>query len=340
MDKLTNLQKCYTYNDLLIKPIKSTINSRSDIRLHVKLFDDISFFDIPIISAPMNTVTEHKMAIKMFELGGLGILHRFCDIDYLKNQALIMSENILNEKCAFAIGCNEVDKSILEQIGGFFKIVCIDLNLGHHQKVIEMIRYVKKNYPYLKIIAGNVSTFDGAYDLCCAGADCIRATNGGGSACITLQVTGVGIPTATSLHECHRGVVKAQKDTGNMKTLIADGSIKNSGDIAKAIALGADAIMIGGLLAGSSCCPESAFFTENNEFRAKYSGMASEEAQIARFGRLKEGTAPEGQSFSIPPKGKTSKIIDTLISGLRSAFTFVNAIDIQSFKQNSEFVLK
>ena len=203
-----------------------------------------------------------------------------------------------------------------------------------------MIKFIKENYPELKIIAGNVSTKLGAYDLCIAGADCIRATNGGGSACTTLDTTGVGVPTATSLASCKSGIRAAEKELETKKFLIADGGIKNSGDMAKAFAIGADAVMIGGLLAGSSSCPESAFFTENGEFKAKYYGMASREAQIERFGKLKEGTAPEGKEKVIPPKGKTSVIVNELAGGLRSAFSMVNAKTIREFKQNARLVRK
>jgi len=339
MHKLDNLDIGYTYDDLLIRPIKSEVHSRQDVNLSTELFDGV-ILKTPIIAAPMNTVAEHKMLIKMFQLGGLGILHRFKGTEDMDYQMSIVGNSVPKEYCAFAVGVNDRDKFILTHLYSRAGIVCIDLNVGHHSRVEDMIGYISEEFPNLKIIAGNVSTYKGAYDLCMAGADCIRATNGGGSACTTLTTTGVGIPTATSLLECHLGVKQAEKETGDKKTLIADGGLKNSGDMAKALAIGADAVMVGGLLSGSSCCPETAFFTENGEFRAKYMGMASEEAQIARFGKRQSHIAPEGKSLSIPPKGKTANIVLELAAGLKSAFSFVNAKNLKEFQANSEFILR
>lgn len=337
-DKLENIPVGYVYDDLLIQPKASSVDSRQHVNLSTELFPGI-IFSTPIIAAPMSTISESAMCIKMYELGGLGILHRFAALSYLQSEMAKIRDVVPQEYCAFAIGVKDIDKTILSALSPMAGIVCIDLNLGHHTRVVDQIHFIKKRYPHLRIIAGNVSTSDGAYSLCHAGADCIRATNGNGTVCQTLSVTGVGIPVATSLHACWHGTQAAQETTGQMKTLIADGGITSSGKAAIAIGLGADAVMLGNLLAASSACPQSAFFVENGEYRALYSGMASEEAQIARFGKMMANTAPEGRTISMPLKGKTANIVNELAAGLRSSFSFVNALNIQEFKENSEFIL-
>jgi len=341
---ILNCGKGFWYDDFLIEPIYSEVDSRFDVDLSSEVLPGVNL-NVPIIAAPMSTICESKMMSKMDFLGGMGILHRFMSVEDIgfeikkaQGKTTHGLYSVPKRRTAIAIGVNERDRRILKACNDSIGAVCIDLNVGHHKKTIEMIKFVKQNYPDLKIIAGNVSTHLGAYDLCMAGADCIRATNGGGSACTTIDTTGVGVPTATSLWGCKQGVDCASKETGERKTLIADGGLKSSGDMAKALAIGADAVMIGGLLAGSSCCPENAFFTENGVFKAKYYGMASREAQILRFGKLKEGTAPEGKEKVISPKGKTATIINELAGGLRSAFSMTNSKNIKEFKQNAKLI--
>jgi len=320
----------YHYDDLLIRPIRSSINSRSDVDISTTLLPNVTL-KIPIIAAPMSSICETKMCIRMYQMGALGILHRFASVEYLLSCMKEIRKEVPQTHAAFAVGIKPEDHTLLEKLAPLAGIVCVDTNIGHHDKTIKTIKYIRDNYPHLQIIAGNVSTYEGSYDLCQAGADCIRATNGGGSACITWNVTGTGVPPATALWEC----CQAAKEFG--KTVIADGGLKDAGSMVKAIALGADACMIGGLIAGSSWCPESAFYEENDLFKARYYGMASEEAQRLRGG-LKPGTAAEGVSKSIPVKGKTRRIIERLAGGIRSGCSFCNARNLAELRKNARFV--
>lgn len=329
----------YDYDDILLVPQTSEINSRINVHVGTTIMPGIEL-DIPIVAAPMLSICEHKMCIKMHEIGGLGILHRFMSIARMRNELDIMCKNIPKHKVAFAIGVSEHGLQAIKTFANIAGIICIDVNIGQHVKVTRMIHKIKSDFPELKIIAGNVSTREGAKLLCDAGADCIRATNGGGAVCSTLDVTGVGIPTATSLEYCHLGIQDYMRQSpGKHIGLIADGGHKNSGSMVKALAIGADAVMIGSLIAGSSSCPESAFFIENGEFKAKYSGMASEEAQRERGG-LKAGTAPEGISQTIAIKGKTKLIVQQLVGGIRSGMSFCNAPDVKALQQNALFIRK
>lgn len=321
----------YTYDSLTLRPLLSTINSRSDVDLSSEILPGI-VLKIPIIASPMVTICESRMCLKMFNIGGLGILHRFAPVEYLKEEMVKMQE-IPQTHRAFAVGIREGEReAVLNELAPMAGIACVDVNIGHHIKTIDTVKLIKDKYPHLKIIAGNVSTYDGAVDLIEAGADCIRATNGGGSACTTLTVTGVGLPTATSLHEC----ACAAREHG--KTVLSCGGHKNSSSMVVALALGADAVIIGGLLSGSSGCPEHAYFIdENGERKARYFGMASRKAQDIRDG-MKPGTAPEGVSKIVNLKGKTDSIIDQLAGGIRSGLSFCDAHTLQELREKAEFI--
>ena len=321
-----------TYEDLLIRPKLSSVISRSDVDISVEIVPGV-VLDVPIISSPMSPISECKMCIKMHELGGLGVLHRFAKPGYLYKQLEEIAKHVPQERVAFSVGIKEEDYGLLELLTPLAGIVCVDVNIGHHIRTIEMVSYIKDKHPDLKIIAGSVSTYEGARDLHLAGADCIRATNGGGSMCTTLPVTGVGLPTATSLREC----VSAVSHHGC--TVIADGGHSHSGTMVVALGLGANAVMLGGLLAGTSACPDHAFFydADAHEYKAKYMGMASRAAQDGRGG-LKPGTAPEGRSRTIPIGGKTRIIIEELAGGIRSGLSLAGAHNIAQLQKTAKFI--
>lgn len=327
------------YEDLLIRPKLSNIISRSDVDISVEIVPG-TILDIPIISSPMSTISEYKMCVKMHELGGLGILHRFAEPAYLLEQIQQIAEQIPKNKVAFSVGIREEDYDLLKVLAPYAGIVCVDVNIGHHVKTIEMVSYIRDEYPNLKVIAGSVSTFEGARDLTLAGAHCIRATNGGGSMCTTLPVTGVGLPTATSLSECVEGVEDVGVQGYNV-TVIADGGHQHSGTMVIALGLGADAVMLGGLLAGTSACPSHAFFMDpdTHEYKAKYMGEASRAAQDRRGG-LKPGTAPEGRSKTVPIGGKTRIIIEELTGGIRSGLSLAGSRNIRGLQGSAEFIRK
>jgi IMP dehydrogenase len=336
-DKLEGLQRGYTYDELTVRPRLSKVVSRSHVKLYSEILPGVTL-KIPIIAAPMPTVCGSKMCIRMYKIGALGILHRWADTQTLVlEMKAIRKGGVPKKYAAFAIGLGAEGKEVLKALASLAGIVCIDVNIGHYTRVITMIKYIKKHYSKLQIIAGNVSTYEGAKDLAEAGADCIRATNGGGSVCWTLKVTGVGVPTATSLAECVDGARIAE--TGDrIVTVIADGSHVAGGSMTKALALGADAVMIGGLLAGSSWCPPEGFTVINGELKALYYGMASEQAQKLRKGGVKPGTAPEGGSKILPVKEKSEIIIRRLAGEIKSGLSLVGATNLFELKKNAKFM--
>lgn len=329
-----NVRTGYFYDDLLLRPKRCSIPSRANVDMSTEIVPGV-VLKSPVISSPMSTITESKMAIKMYEIGGLGILHRFERPEHLEQEMQVIAQHVPYSHRAFSIGIKKKDTELLDRLAPHANIVCVDVNVGHHEKTIEMVKHIRDNYPDHKIIAGSVSTYEGTNDLCEAGAHAIRATNGGGSMCTTMIKTGVGIPTASSLAEC----IEAADRFG--ASVIADGGIDTSGTLVKALALGAKAAMFGGMLAGTSAVPESAFFLDPNDgvYKAKYFGMASREAQERRGDDVRADVAPEGMGVSVYIRGKTKVIVNELLNGVRSGMTMVNAANLQQLRENAEWVI-
>lgn len=341
--RIAKARRGLTYEQLLVRPRK-LVNcpSRKNVDVSTKILPGITL-DIPIIASPMNTITESKMCIKMHKLGGLGVLHRFAynqdgtlDFKYLYQEMETVAEaGVPYERRAFSIGIKSEDKDLLRELAPMANIVCIDVNIGHYDRTLEMISFVREEYPDHKIMAGNVSTYEGAKAMFEAGAHCIRATNGGGSACTTLDVAGVGVPTATSLEEC---VIAAEECDG---FVLADGGQKGSGTIVVSLAIGADAVIIGGLLAGSSAVPSHSFFMDPDDlsYKARYMGMASRGVQDIRGG-VRPGTAPEGRTKTVPVGGKTRVIVDRLVGGVRSGISMAGCHNIAELQATAEFEIR
>lgn len=209
--------------------------------------------------------------------------------------------------------------------------ICIDVAHGHHDRVWNSIQKVKEAFPGRFIIAGNVATAAGAHFLYRAGAHAIKVGIGPGSLCTTRIVTGCGVPQLTALDDIvksfnpykdsvHKGVKPPKRPQ-----IYADGGIKNSGDIVKALAVGADAVMIGSLFAG----------THEAAMRTEYRGMASKAAQVDWKG---SATHVEGVSKYVPPRGSVKDIIEKLVSGIKSGFSYVGAHNIAELRENAEFI--
>lgn len=334
-DLFGEMQKGYRYDQLLIRPRISTVDSRQDVDISSEIVPGVTL-KIPIIASPMLTISESKMCIKMYEVGALGVLHRFDTLDYLESEIKKIASTVPREYVSFAVGVKKEDRKLAARLSPYAHIIVVDVNIGEHVKTLDMVAYLRDKYPEHKIIAGNVSTYEGAQALCKAGVDCIRATNGGGSACTTLATTGVGVPTATSLYEC----VQAADEYD--KTVLACGGHTSSGTMVIALALGACGVIIGGLLAGTSACPERAFFydPETREYKARYMGMASRKAQEMRGGGLKPGTAPEGISKIVPIGPKTNVLINELAGGIRSGLSLAGCHSIKELQQTAKFIIK
>ena len=318
-----------TFDDVLLMPRHSEMNSRRSPNLESKVTKNFSL-KTPIISANMDTVTGSQMAIKMAELGGLGILHRFMTPEEQVNEVKLMVEKIrpLGLPVAASIGVKEEGMrraDLLADAG--VDIFTIDIAHGDSVMMLEVLDYVKKKYPKIDVIAGNTAMPDGVKRLIDHGADSVKVGIGPGSMCTTRIITGCGVPQLTAVAMC---VEEARKHN---VPVIADGGIKTSGDIVKAFAAGAQTVMLGSMLSG---CLETPGEIEGG--RKRYRGMASKDAQVSWRGELPKGMAAEGEARWVPCKGSVENIIHELCGGIRSGMTYLNANNIADINSNALFM--
>lgn len=318
--------KGLTFDDVLIVPSKSDVRSRKDPSLRTQLTRNYSI-DLPIISANMDTVTESDMAIAMANLGGVGILHRFMTIEEQVNHVnLIKKQNI--DLISASIGVNDDFKERSKKlVDAGVKILTIDIAHGHSVQMLETMKWCKDTFSKVDIIAGNVATPEATDELIEAGADAIKVGIGPGSMCTTRIITGAGVPQLTAIALC----AEVGKDRG--VPVIADGGIKTSGDIVKALSAGASVVMLGSMLSGTIETPG-----EIKNGRKQYRGMASRSAQDSWRGGVPEGMAPEGESTFVSVKGHVKDVIMELSGGIRSGMSYVNATQIIELCEKARFI--
>jgi len=313
-------EKVYSFGDVLLVPQKSDIESRSEIDISVNLGS--RSYPLPVISSPMDTVTESAMANCMAEVGGFGIVHRYCSI---KDQCAMLSVT----RRAAAVGVvGDFKERVSALVSAGAELICIDVAHGHHSLTEQAIKLLKDKYgESITIIAGNIATQKGYSDLSSWGADAVRVGIGGGSICSTRIQTGHGVPTFQSILYC-----SAAK--GNAK-IIADGGLQTAGDIVKAYAAGADLVMLGSLLAGTDESPGQVFTDMQNKKYKVYRGMASKEAQVDWRG---ESRSLEGISTTIPYKGPVLNILRDLEQNIRSGLSYSGARNLKELREKAEFI--
>lgn len=320
-----------TFDDVLLVPRYSEISSRRDPNLETQLTKRHKI-KIPIITANMDTITGSEMAMKMGSLGGVGILHRFMtpleQVEEIKKIQKFMKEHNLKSPIAASIGVKDEGKKradMLAEIG--VEIVTVDIAHGDSIMMLETLEYVKKRYPNIDVIAGNVATPDGVRRMIDRGADAVKVGIGPGSMCTTRIITGHGVPQLTAVALC---VLEAKKSN---VPVIADGGIRNSGDIVKAFAAGASSVMLGSMVSGTLETPGEVIGGMK-----RYRGMASKEAQVVWRGELPKGMAPEGEATMIPCKGSVENVVDEITGGIRSGMTYMNADTLNNMKECALFM--
>lgn len=309
-----------SFDDVLLVPQYSDIESRSEVDLSRKLKDRT--FSVPIISSPMDTVTELEMAAVLGEIGGLGITHRYC---FPGVQA-----EMTPPQSGAAIG---ITGDYLERVSYLrkkgVKIFCLDVAHGHHMLMERAIKTLRDNYGGdITLIAGNVATPKGYVALSEWGADAVRVGIGGGSICSTRIQTGHGVPTFESVLTC------SYEDGA---TIIADGGIKTAGDIVKALAAGADFVMLGSMLAGTDQSPGDVFQSNDGKKYKVYRGMASVEAQKDWRGQAR---SLEGISTTIPYKGSVVDIVSELTQNIKSGLSYTGVRNITQLQAKAEFIVQ
>ena len=324
-------REALAYDDVLMVPQYSDIESRKEVTIGNWLDESRGlWFDLPIISAPMDTVCEEQMAITLGKMGGLGIVHRYNTIQRQREIADIINEEIgpFIFGCAIGITGDYLERAEALVEGGV-KILCLDVAHGDHilmKKALITLREKLGDGPHL--MAGNVATLDGFNNLASWGANSVRVGIGGGSICSTRIQTGHGVPSLDSIIDCVR--------TDKNVVVIADGGIRNSGDIVKALGVGSDFCMLGSILAGTSKSPGEVFISaRSGEATKVYRGMASKDAQMDWRGKV---SSLEGISTTIPYKGETSDIINQLENGIRSGFSYSGARTITELWSKAKFV--
>ena len=320
-------KEAVTYDDMLIVPQYSDITSRSEVDISSNLGH--REFSLPVIASPMDTVSEAQMSLAMSEAGALAVLHRYNTITEQQKMAqTVVSHTDWEGQAAAAIG---VTGDYLERaealIGSGVDILCVDVAHGHHILMKKALETLRKEYDrHIYIIAGNVCTLEGINDVADWGADAVRCNIGGGSICSTRTVTGHGLPGLQTIFDCAR--------TDRDVKIIADGGIKTSGDIVKALAAGADFVMCGSLLAGTEESPGEAISLPDGRRLKEYRGMASKDAQMDW--RNKSST-PEGVASYIPYKGSVTDILADLEGGIRSGLSYTGARTIAELQHKAEW---
>ena len=328
-----------SYDDVMLEPQYSEVLSRRGIKIAPRLdigppnCKTVLFMNTPILSSPMDTVTDATMALTMYLEGGLGVLHRYNTIEEQVEMVNKMQGVCGGQLDVIAAAVGVTDDYLeraLELRKAGVNVFVVDVAHGHHilvKRAIETLR--QKLDECVHIMAGNVASVRGIIDLHQWGADSIRVGVGSGSICSTRIKTGHGVPTLEVLLQAKENAYCLE----HRPVLIADGGIKTSGDIVKAMAAGASYVMLGSLLAGTDQATGGIVEIGDKRFK-NYRGMASPEAQNAWRNAV---SSNEGISTMIPYKGCVSRILDELNRGIRSGFSYSGAENLKELQELAIF---
>ena len=322
------MNEALTYDDVLLVPKYSDINSRKEIDIGNDL-DDLTHLSLPIVASPMDTVCGSEMAAAMAAQGGLGIIHRYNNVTQqakMVKKATMFARSNAPIGAAIGVSGDYMERaSTLIEVGA--EVLCVDVAHGHHSMMREALKQLNLEFSNnAHIMAGNVATTEAYQDLCDWGAHSVRVGIGGGSICSTRIQTGHGVPSIEALRRC------AELDLAI--PIIADGGIKNSGDIVKALAAGADFVMVGSLLAGTTQAPGDIISVDGMEHKS-YRGMASAAAQTDWKGKC---SFAEGVATTIPYKGNAIAVLTELRAGILSGFSYSGAKNINELWAKAEFI--
>ena len=333
---METIKEALTFDDVLLLPKYSNILP-SNTNIFLQFTKKISL-KVPFISSAMDTVTESKMAMAIAREGGLGIIHRNLSI---KDQSFeVKKVKKKNLVVGAAIGTNKEDlERARSLIDNGIDIIIIDTAHGHSQKVLKILSKLKKIVKNIPICVGNIATGEAAKKLYNSGADIIKVGIGPGSICTTRMVAGIGVPQISAIMDVKKALNKKKVK------IISDGGIKFSGDIAKALAAGADAIMMGSIFAGTDESPGKKFKFKGKIYK-QYRGMGSIGAMSAGSANRyfqnnfkdKSKFVPEGVEGRVEYKGKVSKIIYQLQGGLRSSMGYIGAKNLNEINKKAKFI--
>jgi IMP dehydrogenase len=331
-----SIKEALTFDDVLLLPRYSNILPTST-NISINLTKDL-ILKVPFLSSAMDTVTESKMAIAIAKEGGIGVIHRNFKIKNQSKEVKKVKEKKLLVGAAIGTSFEDLERA-KELLNNGVDLIVIDTAHGHSTKVLKILSKIKKIHSKIPVCVGNIATGEAAKKLYNSGADIIKVGIGPGSICTTRMVAGIGVPQITAIMDVKKALGKK-----NIK-IISDGGIKFSGDIAKALAAGADAIMMGSIFAGTDESPGKKFKFKNKIYK-QYRGMGS-------IGAMSSGSAnryfqknhkdkskfvPEGVEGRVEYKGSLAKIIYQLQGGLRSSMGYIGAKNLNEIKKKAKFI--
>lgn len=355
MEDQKSIPQALTFNDIFLLPNYSDF-SRSEIDLSTNLTRRIKL-KIPFVSSPMDTVTDAGMAIALGKLGGIGIIHRNLTVaDQIREVKKVKKEKII---VGAAIGTSPgFEERVKALVQADADVVLVDSAHGFTKFVIETIGFIKKRYPNIEVIAGSVATFEGALALIKAGADALRVGMGPGAICTTRVISGMGVPQITAIKE----TVRAAKKTNT--PVIADGGMVYSGDMVKALAIGASTLMMGEFFASTEESPGKkrllppshvpqrfkSILTNGKRFAFKeYRGMGSE-AAMKKGAKVKSEDEFHGKNYKdrtliaegvealVIVRGTVREVIELALGGIRSGFYYCGAKTIPEMHRKAKFI--
>ena len=315
-----------TFDDVLLVPAYNHHESRRIVEIGMTDKSGKLTLELPIMTANMDTITEEGMADFVGARGGIGVLHRFCSIE--DNISMFKR---CKTKAFVSVGTSEKEMERVEALkDAGAEYFCVDVAHGHAKYVGKMIKRMRQMLPNQCIMAGNVATYAGADYLASVRADIVKVGIGPGSVCTTRIKTGFGVPQLTAIQEC------ARCD----RSIVADGGIRFAGDIVKALAFGADFVMVGGMLAGTRPTPgEPILDAQGRPTHKSYRGMASKEAADDHLGGLTGWKTAEGVATKVPYREDEEEIIADIVGGLRSGLTYAGANTVRELQRKLNYIL-
>lgn len=327
---LSTQKTALTYDDVLLVPSRGKVKSRKDIMMEWS----------PVIPANMASITGRQMFIHNINMNHPAILNRYAPENDIIECAKYAISRFRNKNVIYGISIGLWSTEVYELLKNIYQYVkisddlpntihvCIDIAHGHCSKMEQTISAIKDRFPKLHIIAGNICTVDAAKDLVKWGADIVKVGVGNGSLCTTRLATGCGYPQLSAISDIYEGLIYAERSA----KIIADGGIRNPGDIAKAIGAGADYVMTGSMFAGTDMTP----MTENQS-NSTYQGMASAETKL-KYGLEEDFIEGVSKPVKYKGAGSTEKVFKTIDDGLRSAISYCGHASLSCFKGRGYFV--
>lgn len=325
-----------SFDDVLLLPRKSTVISRGDVNLSSKIAKNFEL-KFPVMSTMMDTVTGVEMAIAVGKYGGLGILPRFDSSEKQSDKVAKVKKKEV--RVAAAVGCREgfMERAQMLVAAGV-DVLVLDVAHGHMITAIAATKVIKENFPEIPLISGVIATYEGAYDLFKSGADAVQVGVGPGSICVTREVAGVGVPQITAVTEA----TEASKKFKN-RYVVVNAGMKTSGDVVKALAAGADAVLSGNLFAGSRETPGKVI-KRNGKLYKEYHGSTSEKEKRNHLEKNGEQRSEhyidyiEGVEALVPYKGPVERVLRRVETGIRSGFSYCGAHNLQELHKSARFI--